>query len=41
VVVAVHFTIEHCQMFTHHHAIWAKEVVEAYRQDHGFNDENH
>jgi hypothetical protein len=32
----VHFDIKNCQMYIH-----AKEVVEAYHQAHGFNDDGH
>jgi hypothetical protein len=28
-------------MFTHHHVTQMEEVVEAYYQAHGFNDDNH
>jgi hypothetical protein len=35
---AIHLTIKHFQMYTHHHATMTIEVVEAYRQTHGFND---
>lgn len=41
VVDAIHFNIKHRQMYIHDHATEAEEVVEAYRQVHGFNDDSH
>lgn len=37
----VHLIIEHYQMYTHHHATLVEEVVEAYCQVYGFNDDGH
>jgi hypothetical protein len=37
----VRLVIKHHQMFTHHHVTQMEEVVEAYYQAHGFNDDNH
>ncbi len=41
VVNAIHFNIEHRQMYIHENATRAEEVVEVYCQVHGFNDDSH
>ncbi len=38
---AIRFDIKHRQMYIHDHATWVEEVVKAYCQAHGFNDDNH
>jgi hypothetical protein len=38
---AVHFDIKHHQTYIHDHATHAKEIIEGYRQAHGFNDDDH